>query len=147
MPKLKELKEKIKGLNNISLGINDSSDFTEFYNEYWPKIKEVLEFVKDRKITRKRADKKLQAAITAGDKVFAVTSDPEQLKVALVNFTKMLDGIEEKIDKIIAVFVFLDKILREETKLDDLLEQTVDFLTKVNDVLEKLEGKIETNPA
>ena len=147
MPKLKELKEKIKGLNNISLGINDSSDFTEFYTEYWPKIKEVLEFVKDRKITRKRADKKLQAAITAGDKVFAVTSDPEQLKVALVNFTKMLDGIEEKIDKIIAVFVFLDKILREETKLDDLLEQTVDFLTKVNDVLEKLEGKIEINPA
>lgn len=141
--KLTALKSKIKSLDEISVDVKTTEDFQKFYNEYWPKIKDVLVFVKDQKITRKRADKKLQSVIDAGDQVYTTLNDPAKLKAALDNFGEMLDNIDNKLDKAISVLNFIDKLFKEDTDFDDLLENTVSFLTKVNNVLEELGDKVD----
>ncbi|GAB5417484.1 MAG: hypothetical protein Crog4KO_30660 [Crocinitomicaceae bacterium] len=141
--RLAELKSKIKDLDEISVNVNTTEEFKTFYNDYWPKIKDVLVFVQERKITRKRADKKLQDAINAGDEVYATLNDPQKLKAALDNFGELLDKIDNKLDKVISVLNFIDKIFKEDTDFDDLLEKTVEFLTKVNNVLEQLGDKVD----
>lgn len=141
--KLAALKSKVKDLDNISIDVNTTEEFKTFYNDYWPKIKDVLVFIQERKITRKRADKKLQQAIDAGDEVFATLNDPSKLKAALDNFGELLDKLDDKLDKIISVLNFIDKIFKEDTDFDDLLENTVHFLTKVNNILEQLGEKVE----
>ena len=100
-------------------------------------------FVKDQKVTRRRADKKLQQAIDAGDDVFATLNDPEKLKAALGHFGDILDKIDNKLDKTISVLKFIDKFFKEDTDFDNLLDNTVDFLTKVNNTLEDLGAKID----
>ena len=90
--RLAELQAKIKNLDEINVDVQTKEDFIKFYNEYWPQIKDVLEFVKDRKITRKRADKKLQDVINAGDQVYATLNDPAKLEAALNNFQINIDG-------------------------------------------------------
>ena len=141
--RLAELQAKIKNLDEINVDVQTKEDFIKFYNEYWPQIKDVLEFVKDRKITRKRADKKLQDVINAGDQVYATLNDPAKLEAALNNFGEMLDNVENKLDKAISVLNFVDKLFKEDTNFDDLLEKTVAVLTKVNDVLEDLSEKLD----
>jgi ABC-type transporter Mla subunit MlaD len=141
--KLAELKSKVKDLDAISVDVNTTAEFKTFYNEYWPKIKDILVFVKDQKVTRRRADKKLQQAIDAGDDVFATLNDPEKLKAALDHFGEILDKIDNKLDKTISVLKFIDKFFKEETDFDNLLDNTVDFLTKVNNTLEELGEKID----
>jgi len=141
--KLAELKSKIKDLDSISVDVNTTEEFKKFYMEYWPKIKDVLVFVQERKITRKRADKKLQQAINAGDTVYATLNNPEKFKAALDNFGDLLDNIEDKLDKAISVLNFIDKLFKEDTDFDDLLENTVHFLTKVNNILEQLGEKVD----
>lgn len=141
--KLAELKSKVKDLNEISVDVNTTEEFKTFYDQYWPKIKDILVFVQEQKVTRKRADKKLQQAIDAGDEVFATLNDPEKLKSALNNFGELLDKIDNKLDKSISVLKFIDKFFKEDTDFDSLLENTVDFLTKVNNILEELGEKVD----
>lgn len=141
--RLAELQAKIKNLDEINVDVQTKEDFIKFYNQYWPQIKDVLVFVKDRKITRKRADKKIQDVITAGDQVYATLNDPTKLEAALDNFGEMLDNIENKLDKAISVLNFVDKLFKEDTNFDDLLEKTVAVLTKVNNVLEDLSEKVD----
>ncbi len=141
--KLAELQSKIKSLDEIDVNVQTKEDFIKFYNQYWPQIKDVLVFVKDRKITRKRADKKLQDVIEAGDKVYATLNDPTKLAAALDNFGDMLDNIENKLDKAISVLNFVDRLFKEDTNFDDLLEKTIEVLTKVNDILEDLSEKVD----
>ncbi|XOV65911.1 MAG: hypothetical protein ACFHU9_09770 [Fluviicola sp.] len=141
--RLAELKEKIKNLDEINVDVQTKEDFITFYNQYWPQIKDVLVFVRDRKITRKRADKKIQDVIDAGDKVYATLNDPTKLQASLDNFGDMLDNIENKLDKAISVLNFVDKLFKEDTNFDNLLEKTIEVLNKVNDILEDLSEKVD----
>lgn len=147
MPNFKEklaaLKSKIQSLDEINVDVSTKEEFVTFYTNYWPKIKDVLVFVQEQKITRKRADKKLQQVIDAGDDVYATLNDPAKLDAALNNFGEMLDNVEDKLDKAISVLQFIDKIFKEDTDFDDLLENTVAFLTKVNNILEQLGDKVD----
>jgi hypothetical protein len=149
MGKLKDLKEeagalkdKIVALLGQDFSTATAQDAADMYNDYWPTVKEVLQFAIDRKITGKKADKKLQSAVDAGDKIYAVTSDPVAFAAATGKLSDLLNEIDEKIDKIIAVLTVIGKFFRDGTKFDEVIDKTIEFLGKVSDILEKLEEKL-----
>lgn len=136
-----ELQSKIEELDRIDLDINVEG-FASFYNVAWPVVRSVLGALKDAKVTRARADRRIQAAINIGNRVMGVTSSPVKVDSARMELKTVIDDVQQVIDKIISLLTTLDKFVREETKLDNALDQTVIFLTKVNDLLERLEEKL-----
>ncbi|MEM9023695.1 MAG: hypothetical protein AAGB22_08125, partial [Bacteroidota bacterium] len=125
MSKLEELKDRVEQLESLLGNIDNVNSITELFNDYWPKLKSVLECVESMKITGRRADKKLNAAIEAGDKIYATTSDPTELAADVQKLKGLLEEIDDKLDKVIAILTFIDKLFREDTKVDNLIDTAV----------------------
>ena len=94
------------------------------------------------KITRKRADRGLQKAITADGKAYAITSDPAALADKKEELIEALEHIENKIDRVISILSFIEHFVREGGKVDYVLDDVIDFLNKVLDSLDQIEDKI-----
>ena len=63
MGKVRLLIDQIEELNGKKLDFENAEEFAEVFNNYWPVLKKVLTTIKDMKITRKKADGKINQAI------------------------------------------------------------------------------------
>lgn len=142
--KINELKEKIANLDALSTNIQNAGDVADLFNKYWPTIEEVLEFIKDRKVTRAKTDKKLQAVIDQGNAIAAVTNDPAALQAKLADFKETIDKIDDQLDNIISNLSKIERWTRDGSTFDNLLDKAIDFLTKVSKVLDEIEDRLTT---
>ncbi len=143
MSTIANLKEDLKSLEGLTENVKNADDVAQMFNNYWPKIKEVLTVVKNTKLTGKRADKKLEKAIESGDSIYNTTSNPAELDEKLKNISDLLDEIDDKVDKVISVLSFVEKFAKEKGVLDNVLDKTISFLTGVSKAIETVDEKIQ----
>lgn len=145
MAELQEIKQRIEELNGLAVELENAQDVADLFTNYWPKVKEALVYIKDAKRTKRRADRKLQKAIDAGDNIYDTLNDPNKLDEAIQRFDELLQKIDNKIDRVKSVLNFIDWLTKEDTPFDNLLERMVEFLNKVDNVLEIIDEKLEAH--
>lgn len=145
MKKLKELKQDIADLEEKIKNVKSLDEGREMINTIWPPMKDVIELLISMKITRKKVDAKLTKVVDEGDKIYTITSSDANWDNQTDQLIHVMETMDDYIDKIIATLMVIDKFFREESKMDDLLESSVDILAKVKEAMSKVIDEIEAS--
>jgi hypothetical protein len=113
------------GKSNITINLDEAEpEFVEVFNQVWPILKPVLEYVEIVKVTGPGADKAIRAVIDLGERVSTGNaSDAEQTE-----FIKKLDNIWPLIKSVLGIIVTftndkIDKVINKIIEIGDWITE------------------------